>query len=338
MSKRAVLDVVDLTTQLSTSAGIANAVDHLNFRIGEEETLALVGESGCGKSMTALSIMRLEPAPAARVTGGSIMLEGRDILQLSAHEMRRMRGKDIAMIFQEPMTSLNPVFTIGRQVTEGLREHEGLSRKAAESRAIELIDLVRLPDPRRIMESYPHRLSGGMRQRVMIAMAIACRPKLLIADEPTTALDVTVQAQILELLRGLQREFKMALLLITHDFGVVAEMADHVAVMYAGRMVESAPVRQLFHAPRHPYTQGLLAATPRIRTGTGGKRARLNEIVGAVPSLFRPLPGCSFQPRCPEAIAECGLRAPALTASGDGRRVACLVAAGQATAGGEANE
>ena len=326
MAAPPLLAIEGLTTRFVTSAGSANAVDGLSLHVDEGETLALVGESGCGKSVTALSIMRLVPNPPGRIVSGRILLAGRDLLQMSEAETRSVRGKDVAMIFQEPMTSLNPVFTIGRQIEEGLVEHGAVSPRAARRRAIELLEVVRLPEPHQIIDRYPHHLSGGMRQRVMIAIAIACGPKLLIADEPTTALDVTIQAQILNLLRGLQKEFRMGLLLITHDLGVVAEMAQRVVVMYAGRKVEDAGVRDLFHHPQHPYTQGLLGATPRVRQGRSGKREKLTEIAGMVPSLFDMPRGCAFQPRCSRAIDRCTLSPPEDASTEDGRRVACFVA------------
>ena len=327
MAAPPLLAIEGLTTRFVTSAGSANAVDGLSLHVDEGETLALVGESGCGKSVTALSILRLVPNPPGRIVSGRILLAGRDLLQMSEGEIRSVRGKDVAMIFQEPMTSLNPVFTIGRQIEECLVEHGAASPRAARRRAIELLEVVRLPEPQRIVARYPHHLSGGMRQRVMIAIAIACGPKLLVADEPTTALDVTIQAQILNLLRGLQKEFRMGLLLITHDLGVVAEMAQRVVVMYAGRKVEEAGVRDLFHRPQHPYTRGLLGATPRVRQErSSGKREKLTEIAGMVPSLFDMPRGCAFQPRCPWAIDRCTRSPPEDTATEDGRRVACFVA------------
>ena len=259
----ALLEVENLQTHFRTPDGINRAVDGVSFEVREGETLALVGESGCGKSVTALSILRLIPEPPGKIAG-AIRLQGRDLLRLSDRAMRDIRGNDISMIFQEPMTSLNPVLTIGRQLGETLRLHHGISRKAAERRALEMLDLVGIPEPRRRLADYPHRLSGGMRQRVMIAIALACDPKLLIADEPTTALDVTIQAQILDLMKDLKRRMDAAIVLITHDLGVVAEVAERVMVMYAGRKVEEAPVRDLFRTPRHPYTQGLLGAVPKL--------------------------------------------------------------------------
>src|SRR5882757_5914620 len=278
------LDVRDLSTHFFTQEGAFAAVDKVSFSVNAGETMALVGESGCGKSATAASILRLIPDPPGRIVGGEIMFEGKDLLSLTMREMRKVRGDRIGMIFQEPMTSLNPVFTIGDQITETIREHRTISRTAAERRAIELLDLVRIPDARRQLHNYPHRLSGGMRQRAMIAMALACNPALLIADEPTTALDVTTQAQILELLDELKRSLGMAILLITHDLGVVAESAQRVLVMYAGRVVETARVEDLFSRPAHPYTRGLLDSLPRPdeQVDRSGRPPPLREIAGVV--------------------------------------------------------
>jgi peptide/nickel transport system ATP-binding protein len=325
-----ILELRNLTTEFATSEGVAKAVDGLDLHVGKGETLAVVGESGCGKSVTALSILRLVPAPPGRIAGGEIILDGRDLLKLSDPEMRAVRGKEVSMIFQEPMTSLNPVFTIGRQIIEAIVLHEKLSRRAARARAIEMLDLVRLPEPQRRIDDYPHRLSGGMRQRVMIAMALCCRPKLLIADEPTTALDVTIQSQILDLLKNLQREFDMGLMLITHDLGVVAETAQRVVVMYAGRKVEEAPVRAIFASPKHPYTQGLLEATPHAPKAAGGRRRKLNEIPGVVPSLYDMPLGCAFAPRCGRAVEQCRRERPADAALAPGHRAACFVAQAEA--------
>ncbi len=326
MVQRRVLEIERLTTRFVTDHGAANAVDSLDLHVDAGETLALVGESGCGKSITALSILRLVPEPPGSIVAGRILVAGRAVLGMSPAEIRTVRGKLAAMIFQEPMTSLNPIYTIGRQIEEALVEHEALSRRAAKHRALEWLDRVRIPEPRRTADRFPHHLSGGMRQRAMIAMALSCEPKLLIADEPTTALDVTIQAQILNLLRSLQKEFDMGLLLITHDLGVVAEMADRVVVMYAGRKVEEAPVRQLFHDPRHPYTRGLLGATPRVQGARARQRGRLAEIPGMVPSLFDLPAGCAFRPRCPRAIGRCAGAPPPDASIGNGRRVACVVA------------
>ena len=281
-----VLDVKNLQTVFFTNSGLFRAVDDVSFHVRRGETLAIVGESGCGKSVTALSIMRLVPDPPGRIVGGSIMLEGTDLLKLDESEMREIRGNRISMIFQEPMTSLNPVMRIGDQITEAVRLHRDMTRQQAWEQAVEMLRLVRIPEPARRAEEYPHQLSGGMRQRAMIAMALACRPALLIADEPTTALDVTIQAQILALVLDLQQELGIALILITHDLGVVAQTAQRVIVMYAGRKVEEADVEVLFADPRHPYTRGLMASIPAVPSFQGKADARLTEIPGAVPSLI----------------------------------------------------
>src|SRR3954467_15776967 len=272
---RPLLEVEDLRTYFFTRDGIVRAVDGVSFSVANGETLAVVGESGCGKSVTSLSILRLIPSPPGRIVSGTIRFSGRDLSTLSDAEMRHIRGNEISMIFQEPMTSLNPVLTVGRQIGETLRLHQGLSAKQAEAKAVEMLTLVGIPEPRRRVRNYPHQLSGGMRQRVMIAMALACSPKLLIADEPTTALDVTIQAQILDLMRDLKRRVGAPIILTTHDLGVVAEVASRVIVMYAGRKIEEAPVGALFRSPRHPYTQGLLGAVPRLGSSLDGKRTRL---------------------------------------------------------------
>ncbi len=316
------LEVTDLQTHFATPDGINRAVDGVSFHVDEGETLALVGESGCGKSVTALSILRLIPEPPGKIAG-AIRLAGRNLLTLPDRAMRDIRGKDVSMIFQEPMTSLNPVLTIGRQLAETLRLHAGLSRAAAARRAVEMLDLVGIPDARARLDDYPHRLSGGMRQRVMIAMALACNPKLLIADEPTTALDVTIQAQILDLMRDLKRRIGAAIVLITHDLGLVAEVAARVMVMYAGRKVEEAPVAALFATPRHPYTQGLLGAVPRLGSSLDGRATRLVEIPGSVPSLKHRIQGCVFASRCTQATDLCRTVAPALEAKAPGHLAAC---------------
>jgi peptide/nickel transport system ATP-binding protein len=314
------LAVADLRVAFPTDTGMARAVDGLSLAIGAGETLGVVGESGCGKSVTAMSIMRLIDKSAAR-TEGSIRLDGAELLALGERAMRRVRGKRVAMIFQEPLTSLNPVMTIGRQITEAIRLHDGLARGAARDRAIEMLRLVRLDEPARRMMDYPHQLSGGMRQRVMIALALACSPSLLIADEPTTALDVTVQAQILDLLRDLRRRLGMAILLITHDLGVVAGFCDRVLVMYAGRKVEEAPVEALYARPLHPYTRGLMRAIPRL--GRGAEQSRLAEIPGTVPAGTERMPGCSFAPRCMLAIERCRREFPDWRELGPAHGVAC---------------
>jgi oligopeptide/dipeptide ABC transporter ATP-binding protein len=324
MTMSVLLEVRDLRTQFAMPQGPVTVVDGVSFDLATGETLAVVGESGCGKSVTALSLLRILPEPQGRVVHGTVRLDGRDLLALREDEMRGVRGDEIAMIFQEPMTSLNPVRTIGDQIVEALRAHRPLSMREARAQAIELLTRVRIPDARRRLGDYPHRLSGGMRQRVMIAMALACRPKLLIADEPTTALDVTIQAQILSLLRRLQDELGMAIMLITHNLGVVAGMASRVIVMYAGRIVEEAPVEDLFARPLHPYTEGLLGATPRLDTGV--RQQRLADIPGIVPPLDALPLGCAFAPRCPKVMNICRAERPALLAAGMGRRVACFAA------------
>jgi peptide/nickel transport system ATP-binding protein len=317
------LEIKDLRTWFFSEGRVLKAVDGVSLTIEEGETVALVGESGCGKSVTALSILGLVPTPPGRIVGGEILLEGRDLLRLEHRALRNVRGNRIGMIFQEPMTSLNPVFTIGNQIVEAIDEHRPVGRKAARRRAAELIDLVGLPDPHRLLGEYPHRLSGGMRQRVMIAMALACEPKLLIADEPTTALDVTTQAQILDLLSKLQQRLGMAMLIITHDLGVVARTARRVAVMYAGRKVEEAAVADLLAHPRHPYTRGLLASLPDPEHELDGKPGRLREIPGMVPPLHDLPPGCAFAPRCPLACDACR-SAPIELRALDARSVACI--------------
>jgi oligopeptide/dipeptide ABC transporter ATP-binding protein len=298
------LTVENLETHFPTRAGLVRAVNGVSFHLDRGELLGLVGESGCGKSITALSIMRLI-SPPGRIAGGEIVFDGKNLLQLSEPEMRQMRGDDIAMIFQDPMTSLNPVFTVGEQIAEALRLHRKLSRKDARQAAIDAMAEVAIPDPARRADDYPHQLSGGMRQRVMIAMALACSPKLLIADEPTTALDVTIQAQILELLDGLRKSRELAVLLITHDLGVVAEVADRVAVMYTGKIVEEAPVEELFARPRHPYTEGLLRSVPKLTAEHVARKERLETIEGVVPSPTDLPPGCHFAPRCQYRIPRC---------------------------------
>ncbi|MBV8189275.1 MAG: ABC transporter ATP-binding protein [Alphaproteobacteria bacterium] len=322
----ALLEVENLGTWFYTRQGIVKAVDGVDFNVASGETLAIVGESGCGKSMTALSLMRLIPDPPGRIVSGTVKLGGRDLLKLSEEEMRRVRGNDISMIFQEPMTSLNPVMTIGKQIAEALILHRDLGRKAALKRAVEMLDLVRIPAAVQRAKEYPHQLSGGMRQRAMIAMALACNPKVLIADEPTTALDVTIQAQILQLILDLQQEFAAAVILITHDLGVVAETARRVIVMYAGRKVEEAEVGELFSRPMHPYTMGLLASIPRLdlmRGEAARNNARLQEIPGIVPPLFDLPEGCAFAPRCTRADDTCRTRRPVYQEKRPGHWAAC---------------
>ena len=315
------LEVIDLQTQFSTRNGVVRAVDGVSWDVAESETVALVGESGCGKSVSALSIMRLVAPPAGRIVGGQVLFKGRDLLTLSDEEMRHVRGREIAMIFQEPMTSLNPVLTIGRQLTEGLETHLGLGTAAARARAVELLAMVGIPDPARRLPQYPHQFSGGMRQRMMIAMALACEPALVLADEPTTALDVTIQAQILELMKDLSRRLGVAMLIITHNLGVVARYADRVNVMYAGRIIERGTARELYGNPRHPYTLGLLRSVPRLDEP---RRARLNPIDGQPPDLTRLPAGCAFAPRCAFRVARCLTEVPALRPiDGPGHVTAC---------------
>jgi peptide/nickel transport system ATP-binding protein len=327
----ALLEVENLQTHFRTPDGVNRAVDGVSFHVADGETLAIVGESGCGKSVTANSILRLIPEPPGRIAG-AIRFQGTDLLKLSERAMRDIRGNDISMIFQEPMTSLNPVLTVGRQLGETLRLHQGLDKRAAEERSIETLALVGIPEPRRRVREYPHQMSGGMRQRVMIAMALACNPKLLIADEPTTALDVTIQAQILELMADLKRKVGAAIVLITHDLGVVAEVAERVMVMYAGRKVEEAPVGKLFRSPRHPYTQGLLGAVPKLGSSLTGTDTKLAEIPGQVPSLKERIPGCVFASRCALATEMCRQLAPALETKAPGHVAACHYAAREAVA------
>jgi peptide/nickel transport system ATP-binding protein len=321
------LSVTDLRTYFFTRQGLVKAVDGVSFALKRGETLAIVGESGCGKSITALSLMRLVPDPPGRIVEGSrIVLDGVDLLGLSEAEMRKVRGNDISMIFQEPMTSLNPVMTIGKQIGEVLTLHQGLGRAEAEKKAIEMLRLVKIPSPEQRVKEYPHQLSGGMRQRVMIAIALACNPKVLIADEPTTALDVTIQAQILDLIVELQKKLGTAVILITHDLGVVAETAQRVIVMYAGRKVEEAPVEELFARSLHPYTRGLMASIPRLdlMRGAGDASAeRLQEIPGIVPALYALPKGCAFAPRCPLADDHCRQSYPVYEEKRPGHWAAC---------------
>ena len=312
------LELRGLAVDFATDDGTVHAVDGLDLALGRGRTLGLVGESGCGKSVTSLAIMGLLPPENSKVRG-EIVFEGRDLLTLEPHLMRDLRGARLAMIFQEPMTSLNPAYTIGDQIIEAIQRHQGLDAAAARARAIDMLKLVRIPSPEKRVDDYPHKLSGGMRQRAMIAMALACGPQLLIADEPTTALDVTIQAQILDLMRGLRRDTNTAIVLITHDLGVVAEMADDVAVMYAGQIVERAAVRDLFARPEHPYTVGLLGSIPRLDE----KRERLPSIEGRVPDMSRPPPGCRFAARCPFVEPECRTTAPALVEVAPGHLSRC---------------
>ncbi|SKA36148.1 peptide/nickel transport system ATP-binding protein [Enhydrobacter aerosaccus] len=319
----ALLEIDRLQTHFGTPDGVVRAVEGVSFNIEEGETVAVVGESGCGKSVTAMSILGLVPQPPARIAG-AIRFAGRNLLDLPESEMRKLRGNDIGMIFQEPMSSLNPVLMVGRQIGETLRLHQRLSRRAAESRAIELLDLVGIPEARRRVREYPYQLSGGMRQRVMIAIALACNPRLLIADEPTTALDVTIQAQILDLMRDLKHRLGSAIMLITHDLGVVAEMAERVVVMYAGRKVEEAAAGDIFANPQHPYTRGLLGAVPKLGCSLEhSERSTLAEIPGLVPSLRKPIVGCAFAGRCPKATQLCRELAPAVEEKAPHHQVAC---------------
>src|SRR3954466_4555050 len=318
------LEVRNLHTYFQTREGLVCAVAGVSFHLDRGELLGLVGESGCGKSMTALSVMRLI-APPGKIVNGEILFDGKDLLKLSDSEMREMRGDDIAMIFQDPMTSLNPVFTVGDQIGEALRLRRKLSRKQARQATIEAMREVAIPDPARRVDDYPHQLSGGMRQRVMIAMALACDPKLLIADEPTTALDVTIQAQILELLNDLRRTRELAILLITHDLGVVAEVADRVAVMYTGKIVEESPVDELFARPKHPYTEGLLRSVPKLTARDVAKAERLQTIEGMVPRPTALPPGCHFEPRCPYRMPRCREEEIPLYPAGEGVTVRCVL-------------
>ena len=318
------LEIRGLKTHFATDDGIVQAVDGVDISIGRGETVGVVGESGCGKTVTALSVLKLIAMPPGNIVAGQILYQGRDLAPLSAGEMDRIRAREIAMVFQEPMTSLNPVYTVGEQIAEVLRRHEGLSRKAALDKTIEMLRLVQIPNPDKRAGDYPHQFSGGMRQRVMIAMALSCSPKLLIADEPTTALDVTIQAQILELLQDMKSRFGMAIMLITHAMGVVAETAQRVVVMYAGKVIEEAPVERLFADPKHPYTQGLIRSIPRIDTAAT-RKARLEAIPGVVPSLLDPPPGCRFAARCKHAMPKCRAAVPPLIEVGGGHRVACVL-------------
>ena len=316
------LEVKGLHTEFRTGAGLVRAVDGISYAVEQGETIAIVGESGSGKSVGALSILRLIPDPPGRITAGEILFDGRDLLTLPEAEMRRIRGRDIGMVFQEPMTSLNPVLTIGRQITEVVEQHQGADRAAAERRALDLLEMVGVADAGRRLKQYPHQLSGGMRQRVMIAVALACNPKLIIADEPTTALDVTIQAQILELMKSLTRRLDVALIVITHNLGVVARYARRVNVMYAGRIVEAGDADAVYHDPRHPYTMALLRSVPRLDQP---RRARLDPVDGQPPDLTRLDGGCAFRPRCRFAVDRCGQANPSLAPTGGpGHSAACF--------------
>ena len=324
MANGAILQIDGLKTHFHTRDGVVRAVDGVSITVDRGETLSIVGESGCGKSVTAMSVLRLLPVPPAKIEAGRILFDGEDLLLATEERMRDIRGNRISMIFQEPMTSLNPVMPVGRQIAESLELHQGLGRRAAAERAAEMLDIVQIPEPRRRAGEYPHQLSGGMRQRVMIAMALACNPSILIADEPTTALDVTLQAQILDLMLQLKEQIGAAIVFITHDLGVVAETAQRVVVMYAGRKVEEAAVADLFARPLHPYTLGLMGSIPKLaaRVLSGGRR-RLAEIPGVVPSLRKEMPGCTFAPRCPFAQDRCRVEVPRLEDRDGGRLVAC---------------
>jgi len=313
------LAIEDLKISFHMLVGTVQAVDGVSFYINQGETLGVVGESGCGKSVSALSLLQLIPMPPGELVSGRAMFEGRDLFKLSGEDIRKARGNRISMIFQEPMTSLNPVFTIGNQICESILLHQGLEKKAAEEKAAEMLELVGIAEPKRRLQEYPHQLSGGMRQRVMIAMALSCNPALLIADEPTTALDVTVQAQILELMLDLQKKINMSIMLITHDLGVIAETADRVIVMYCGKIVESADVRAIFHDPLHPYTRQLMGSIPKLDSDQG----RLQEIPGVVPGLYNLPAGCDFHPRCAQAEVECRLKKPSLIELKPGHLMAC---------------
>ncbi len=317
------LEIRGLKTHFATEDGMVHAVDGVDLAIDRGETLGVVGESGCGKTVTALSVLKLIATPPGRIVAGQILWRGRDLVPLSPDEMRSIRSKEIGIVFQEPMTSLNPVYTVGAQIAETVREHEGLGRRAALEKAVEMLRLVHIPNPQRRVHDYPHQFSGGMRQRVMIAMALSCNPQLLIADEPTTALDVTIQAQILELIAEMKERFGMAVMLITHAMGVVAETAQRVAVMYAGKVVEEAPVGELFSRPRHPYTRGLIRSIPRI--DRAGRKERLAAIAGVVPSLLEPPPGCRFAARCEFAMPVCTAATPPLRRIETDHEVACVL-------------
>jgi peptide/nickel transport system ATP-binding protein len=320
----ALLEIKGLKTHFKTDDGWLHAVDGVDITVERGETLAVVGESGCGKSVTAKTVLKLIDMPPGKIVAGQVLWQGRDLVPLGPDEMRKIRAKEIAIIFQEPMTSLNPVYTIGDQIAESLRLHEGLSKRDALDRAVQLLKLVNIPTPERRVGDYPHQFSGGMRQRVMIAIALACKPQLLIADEPTTALDVTIQAQILDLLARLKDEMGMAVMLITHAMGVVAEVAQRVVVMYAGKVVEEAPVRELFAHPRHPYTRGLIRSIPRIDLDAQHK-VRLEAIPGTVPKLIEPAAGCRFAARCKHAVPACLQATPPLREAAPGHRVACIL-------------
>ena len=324
MAAETLLDIRGLKTWFATDDGVVRAVDGVDLHIDRGETLGVVGESGCGKTVTARSVLKLIDMPPGRFEGGQILWQGRDLIPLANAEMDKIRAREIAIIFQEPMTSLNPVYTVGQQIAEVVSLHEKLGKKQSIARAVEMLRLVNIPNPQRRVHDYPHQFSGGMRQRVMIAMALACSPKLLIADEPTTALDVTIQAQILELMQDMKERLGMAIMLITHAMGVVAETSQRVVVMYAGKVVEEAPVKSLFANPRHPYTQGLIRSIPRVDRAARHKE-RLEAIPGTVPSLLDPPPGCRFAARCKYAMDICIQAVPPLKEVAPGHRVACVL-------------
>jgi oligopeptide/dipeptide ABC transporter ATP-binding protein len=323
MNDQRVLEIRDLKTYFFTYEGVAKAVDGVTYQLAKGEPLGVVGESGCGKSVTALSILRLIPIPPGKIVGGEILFKGKNLIDLSEEEMRKIRGNRISMIFQEPMTSLNPVFTIGNQIQETIKLHQGLSKRESLEKAIEMLRLVNIPSPERCVNQYPHELSGGMRQRAMIAMSLACNPEILIADEPTTALDVTIQAQILDLLNKLKEELGMAIILITHNLGVIAETVNRVLVMYAGKIVEEAKTKTLFENPQHPYTGGLLKSIPRLGDKVRHGKVRLSEIPGVVPSLYEIPPGCRFSTRCPSVMGICKEKEPELKEIEKGHFSAC---------------
>jgi oligopeptide/dipeptide ABC transporter ATP-binding protein len=323
MNDQRVLEIRDLKTYFFTYEGVAKAVDGVTYQLAKGEPLGLVGESGCGKSVTALSILRLIPIPPGKIVGGEILFKGKNLIDLSEEEMRKIRGNRISMIFQEPMTSLNPVFTIGNQIQETIKLHQGLSKRESLEKAIEMLRLVNIPSPERCVNQYPHELSGGMRQRAMIAMSLACNPEILIADEPTTALDVTIQAQILDLLNKLKEELGMAIILITHNLGVIAETVNRVLVMYAGKIVEEAKTKTLFENPQHPYTRGLLKSIPRLGDKVRHGKVRLSEIPGVVPSLYEIPSGCKFSTRCPSVMDICKEIEPELKEIEKGHFSAC---------------
>jgi len=321
-----VLKIEDLCVDFETRRGLLRVLDHINLHVAPGESLGVVGESGCGKSMTALSIMRLIPSPPGRISEGRVLLKEKNLLGISEKQMRDVRGNEISMIFQEPMTSLNPVFKVGMQISENIQRHQGVSKSEAKERAIQMMRAVRIPAANRRIRQYPHELSGGMRQRVMIAMALSCEPSVLIADEPTTALDVTVQAQIFDLLQDIKERMNTAIILITHDMGVIAEVTQRVVVMYAGHKVEEGPVREIIDNPRHPYTQGLIGCAPHLKADPGQVRAALKEIPGVVPDLSQLDGKCPFRPRCPQVMPRCSEHMPSETKAGKDHFVACWAA------------